>query len=154
MREGPHGICGSQRTPVSILLHVNQHAAWRTLGNDALLGHQTRVFGSHGARDDLAEGTQLLVCVHRLDRYIDVDSRGARSLQEVRQLQFFQLFMQRSSDGDDDGKFRAIRWIQIEEEVVRMLKVVEAIGPRIVADETEAGQKHKGSATAGCSTEN
>jgi len=57
--------------------------------------------------------------------------------------------MKRSSDGDDDGKFRAIRWIQIEEEVVRMLKVVEAIGPRIVVDATEAGQKQQGSAVAG-----
>src|SRR5882672_6684334 len=57
--------------------------------------------------------------------------------------------MKRSSDGDDDGKFRAIRWIQIEEDVVRMLEVVEAIGPRIVVDATEASQKQQGSAVAG-----
>src|SRR5260370_24038360 len=58
--------------------------------------------------------------------------------------------MKRSRDGDDDRKFRAIRGIQIEEEVVRMVKVVEAIGPRIVIDATQACQEKQGSAVVGC----
>ena len=51
--------------------------------------------------------------------------------------------MERPGDGDDDREFRAIRWIQIEEKVVRMVKIGEAIGPRIVVDATEAGQNSK-----------
>src|SRR5229473_7265461 len=67
----------------------------------------------------------------------------------MRQAQFLQLLVQRLSDGDDDRKFRAIRGIQIEEEVVRMIEVVEAIGPRVVIDAAETGQKEQGSAVIG-----
>ena len=62
---------------MSILLHVDQHAACRTLRDDTFVGNKIRVLNSHRARDDLTEGAQLVVSVDRLDRYIDVDSRGA-----------------------------------------------------------------------------
>src|SRR5580692_3613925 len=57
--------------------------------------------------------------------------------------------MQCSSDGDNDRELRPIRWIQIEEEIVRMLKVGKAIGPRIMVDATKASQKEKRSAIGG-----
>jgi len=65
---------------------------------------------SHGARDDLRRYA-VLVCVYRQTGIIDVVPVAAEVFR-VRQLQFFQLFMKRSSNGDDDRKFRAIRWIQ------------------------------------------
>jgi len=66
----------------------------------------------------------------------------ARSLQEVRQLQFFQLFMKRSSNGDDDRKSVHPMDPNRKKKVVRMLKVVEAIDHGCV-DATEAGQKQQ-----------
>src|SRR5260370_18503344 len=107
---------GSQRTPVSILLNVDQHAARWTLGKNALIGDEIGVLGSYGSGDDFAEGAQLLVGIDGLDRYIDVDSRGARSLQEVRQPQFFQLFVKRFGDSDADGEFRAIGRVEVEQQ--------------------------------------
>src|SRR5216684_4893150 len=57
--------------------------------------------------------------------------------------------MKSSSDSNDDRKFRAIRWIQIEEEVVRMVKVGEAIGPRVVVDATQTRQEKQGTTVVG-----
>src|SRR5882762_5700477 len=57
--------------------------------------------------------------------------------------------MQSSSDRDDYGEIGALGRVEVEEEVVRMLKIGIAAGPRIVVDATEAGQKQKGSAVAG-----
>ena len=54
--------------------------------------------------------------------------------------------MESASDGHYNRKFRAVRGIQIEEEVVRMVKIGIAVGPGIVVDATEAGQKEKGGA--------
>src|SRR6267143_5663335 len=57
--------------------------------------------------------------------------------------------MKRSSDSHDNGEFRAVRRIQVEEEVVRMVKVGIAVGPRVVIDAAEAGQEQQGSAVVG-----
>jgi len=59
-----HGIRCSQRPAVGILLNVDQHAAaglfatMRSLVTDWVLG-------SHRSRDNLSEGTQLLISVNR-----------------------------------------------------------------------------------------
>src|SRR6267143_7273972 len=57
--------------------------------------------------------------------------------------------MKRSSDSHDNGEFRAVRGIQVEEEVVRMVKVRIAVGPRVVIDAAEAGQEQQGGAVVG-----
>src|SRR5580692_4726964 len=64
-------------------------------------------------------------------------------------LQFFQRFVKRLRDRNHNGKFRAIRWIQIKEEIVGVFEIGRARGPGIVIDATEAGQKEKGSAVVG-----
>src|SRR5207302_8152791 len=61
----------------------------------------------------------------------------------------FQFFMKRSSDRDYDGESGALGRIEVEEEVVRMLKIGKATGPGIVVEATEAGQKEKGRAIVG-----
>src|SRR5713101_3794076 len=57
--------------------------------------------------------------------------------------------MKCSSDSHDNREFRAVRGIQIEEEVVGVVKVGIAVGPRIVIDAAEAGQEQQGSAVVG-----
>src|SRR6266850_961689 len=57
--------------------------------------------------------------------------------------------MERSSDCDYNGEIGALGRIEVEEEIVRMLKIGKAAGPRIVVDATEAGQKQQGSAILG-----
>src|SRR5437879_9135776 len=57
--------------------------------------------------------------------------------------------MERSGDCDHNGKIGALGRIEVEEEVVRMLKIGNATGPRIVVDATEPGQKQQGSAIVG-----
>src|SRR5260370_8686798 len=62
--------------------------------------------------------------------------------------------MKRFGDSDDDGEFRAIGRVEVEEEVIGMIEIGNAVGPRVVIDATEAGQKEKGSAVVGGSIVN
>src|SRR5216684_3372764 len=57
--------------------------------------------------------------------------------------------MQRSGNGDDHGEIRALGRIEVEEEVIWMIEISNAVGPWIVIDAAEAGQKEKGSAVVG-----
>src|SRR5262249_11627065 len=103
-----------------------------------------------GAGDNFAKRAQLLVCVKRLHRDEDVEACGARSFQETHNSQFFQLFMQRSRDGNDYREVRAVRRVEIEKEIVWVVEVVKATGPRIMIDATKSRQKQQGSAVARC----
>src|ERR1700674_2064170 len=58
--------------------------------------------------------------------------------------------MQSSSDRDDYGEIGALGRIEVEKDIVRMLKIGIAAGPRVVVDAAEGGQKQKGSAVVGC----
>src|SRR5260370_24159848 len=62
--------------------------------------------------------------------------------------------MKRFGDSDDDGEFRAIGRVEVEEEVIGMIEIGEVVGPRVVVDAAEAGQKEKGSAVVGGSIVN
>src|SRR5580700_4238597 len=64
-------------------------------------------------------------------------------------LQFLQCSVKRFGDRNHNGEFRAVRWIQIKEEIVGVFEIGGARGPGIVVDATEAGQKEKGSAVVG-----
>ena len=57
--------------------------------------------------------------------------------------------MKGSSDRDRHGEIGAFGRIKVEEEVVGMLKIGKATGPRVVVDAAKAGQKEKGSAIVG-----
>src|SRR5437879_9824664 len=57
--------------------------------------------------------------------------------------------MENSSDRDYNGEIGALRRIEVEEEIVRMLKIGIAAGPRVVVDATEAGQKQQGGPIVG-----
>src|SRR5437667_6073922 len=57
--------------------------------------------------------------------------------------------MKRFGNGHNHGKFRAVRWIQIKKEVVRMIEIVITIGPWVVVDAAQARQEKQGSAVAG-----
>src|SRR6266550_2115899 len=57
--------------------------------------------------------------------------------------------MENSGDRDYNGEIGALRRIEIEEEIVRMLKIGIAAGPRVVVDATEAGQKQQGGPIVG-----
>src|SRR5215470_14697145 len=101
-----------------------------------------------GAGDNFAKRAQLLVRVKRFHRDEDVKACRAESFQETHNSQFFQLFMQRSRDGNDYREVRAVGRVEIEKEIVRVLKVVKAAGPRIMVNATKARQKEQGSAVA------
>ncbi len=62
---------------MGVLLNVDQHAARRPLRNDAFVGNQIGVLGSHRSRDNLAESTQLLLRVDGFDGNEDVDPGSA-----------------------------------------------------------------------------
>src|SRR5436853_6449061 len=57
--------------------------------------------------------------------------------------------MENSSDRDYNGEIGALRRIEVEEEIDRMLKIGIAAGPRVVVDATEAGQKQQGGPIVG-----
>src|SRR5207245_3322327 len=59
---------------VGILLHVDQHAARWPLRDDAFVGHQIRMLGSHRSRNNFAEGAQLLISIDGLHGDEDVHS--------------------------------------------------------------------------------
>jgi len=79
-------VAGLEYAAQAMGIHVG--LLHRTRSMDGLIGYVG------GLRD-------VVLGVDRLDGYKDVDSRCPRSLQEARQAQFFQLFMESSSDGDD-----------------------------------------------------
>src|SRR5437016_6849759 len=57
--------------------------------------------------------------------------------------------MKRFGNGHNHGKCRAVRWIQIKKEVVRMIEIVITIGQWVVVDATQARQEKQGSAVIG-----
>src|SRR5260221_1400368 len=67
----------------------------------------------------------------------------------MRQAQFLQLLLKRLSDGHDQGNLRAIGRVKVEEEVIGVIEICNAVGPRVVVDATKPGQKEKGSAVIG-----
>src|SRR5262249_7122497 len=83
-----------------------------------------------------------------LHRDEDVKACRAGSFQKTYDPQLFQLFMQCSRNGNDHGKICAVGRIEVKEEIIRVLKVVEAACPRVMVDATKARQEEQGSAVA------
>jgi hypothetical protein len=122
-----HGVSGSQRAAVSVLLNVNQDGSHRSFRDYSLAGYEIRVFSGYIAGNDFGKRSELIVGVDRLDRHKNVKARGTGRFQEMRDLQFVERFVKRLRDRDDRGKSRAVRWIEIEKKVIGMVEVVVAV---------------------------
>lgn len=146
--KGARGIGGRERAAMRVLLHVDENAARGTFGDDALVGDEIRMLGGYGARNDFAEGAKLLVGVNGFDGNVDVEAGGAGCLQKMLQAEGLQLFVESFGDGDDDGKIGAIGGIEVEEKIVRMLGIADAVGPWVVVNAAEAGEKKERGAIA------
>src|SRR6476661_5368458 len=57
--------------------------------------------------------------------------------------------MERTSNRNRHGKICAFGRIEVEEKIIGMFDVIEAVGPGIVVDATQAGQEKQGGAVVG-----
>ena len=61
------------------------------------------------------------------------------------ELQFFQSFVESARDRNHHREFRPVRWIEVEEKIIRLIDRIGATRPGIVIDAAKPSQKEQGS---------